>query len=137
MSAVGGLQSPARGGAYQEPIRKPERCVPSPFSDSSVQQWMGPGQEQRARAAPRAVPRCRKQQVEKEDDVKQENDRGEEVVLRKEGYLTPSSPVYFHPPPPESYKPTEQELRKLERGQSSLSPSTLHSYKFKKPLINQ
>ncbi|KAK2829638.1 hypothetical protein Q7C36_017628 [Tachysurus vachellii] len=140
LKQLGGLQSPARGGAYQEPIRKPERCVPSPFSNSSVQQWMGPGQEQRERAGPRAEPRaeprCRKQQVEKQDDVKEENDRDEKVVSRKESYLTPSSPVYFHSPPPESYKPTEQELRKLEREFFLSSLSQPHSVELQEQLLS-
>lgn len=119
---VGGLRSPARGGAYQKPFGKPERCTPTPFSDSPVQQWMGPGQERRERAGLRAEPKFRKQQVGIEEDVKEENDREKEIVLRKESYHAPSSPIYFHSPPPESYKPTEQELRKLERGQSSTMP---------------
>lgn len=128
---VGGLRSPARGGAYQNPLGKPERCVPSPFSDSSVQQWMGPGQENREQAGLSAEPKCHRQRVETLDDVKEENDREDEIVSRKESHLAPPSPL-FPSPRPESHKPTEQELRKLERGR--FFTSTLHLYSFTKPL---
>lgn len=125
VSTVGGLRSPVRGGAYQKPLGKPERCELRPFSDSSVQQWMGPGQESKERTRLTAEPKRYRQRVGKVEEVKEENDTEEEMVLRKESCFAPSPPLYFHSPPPESHKPTEQELRKLERGQSSLSHSTL------------
>ncbi|XP_026772509.3 mitogen-activated protein kinase kinase kinase 14 [Pangasianodon hypophthalmus] len=136
LKQLGGLRSPARGGAYQKPFGKPERCVPSPFSDSSVQQWMGPGQEWREQAGLRAEPKCHRQQVEKVDAVKEENDREEEIVLRKESYFSPSSPLYFHFSPPESYKPTEQELRKLEREFFLSSLSQPHSAELQEQLLS-
>ncbi|KAG7334748.1 hypothetical protein KOW79_001344 [Hemibagrus wyckioides] len=136
LKQLGGLRTPARGGAYQKPFGKPERCVPSPFSDSPVQQWMGPGQERRERAGLRAEPKFRKQQVGKEDDVKEENDREKEIALRKESYHAPSSPIYFHSPPPESYKPTEQELRKLEREFFLSSLSQPHSVELQEQLLS-
>ncbi|XP_060758046.1 mitogen-activated protein kinase kinase kinase 14 [Neoarius graeffei] len=136
LKQLGGLRSPARGGAYQKPIGKPERCVPSHFSDSSVQQWMGPGQEWRERAGLRAEPKCRKQRVEKVDDVKVENDREEEIVLRKESYVSPPSPLYLHSPPHESHKPTEQELRKLEREFFLSSLSQPHSAELQEQLLS-
>uniref|UniRef100_W5UC87 Mitogen-activated protein kinase kinase kinase 14 n=1 Tax=Ictalurus punctatus TaxID=7998 RepID=W5UC87_ICTPU len=135
LKQLGGLRSPARGGAYQNPLGKPERCVPSPFSDSSVQQWMGPGQENREQAGLSAEPKCHRQRVETVDDVKEENDREDEIVSRKESHLAPPSPL-FPSPRPESHKPTEQELRKLEREFFLSSLSQPHSVELQEQLLS-
>ncbi|TSK28041.1 Mitogen-activated protein kinase kinase kinase 14 [Bagarius yarrelli] len=137
LKQLGGLRSPARGGAYQKPIEKPERCVRSPFSDSSVQQWMGPGQERRERAGLKAKTKCSKQEAGKVSEVKEENEKEEEIVLRKESYFAPSTPIYSHSPPPESHpKPTEQELRKLEREFFLSSLSQPHSVELQEQLLS-
>ncbi|KAI5629412.1 mitogen-activated protein kinase kinase kinase 14-like, partial [Silurus asotus] len=136
LKQMGGLRSPARGGAYEKPIEKPERQAPSPVSKSSVQQWMGPGHERRKRAGPKTKPKCNTQHVEKVDDAKEANVREEEIVLRKDSYLAPTSPVYFPSPPHESHKPTEQELRKLEREFFLSSLSQPHSAEKQEELLS-
>ncbi|KAM9456893.1 mitogen-activated protein kinase kinase kinase 14 isoform 2-T4 [Clarias gariepinus] len=136
LKQLGGLRSPVRGGAYQKPLGKPERCELSPFSDSSVQQWMGPGQESRERTRLTAEPKRYRQRVGKVEEVKEENDTEEEMVLRKESCLAPSPPLYFHSPPPESHKPTEQELRKLEREFFLSSLSQPHSAELQEQLLS-
>ncbi|XP_062840843.1 mitogen-activated protein kinase kinase kinase 14 [Trichomycterus rosablanca] len=130
LKELGGLCSPARGGTYQKPAGKPERSEPTLFSQSSVQQWMGPGLEQREGAGLPAVVK-HKGNVE---EVDTEKDKEEEIMKRNKS--PSSSALYIHPPLPDLHKPTEQELRKLERDFFLSSLSQPHSVELQEQLLS-
>ncbi|KAL6476671.1 hypothetical protein MHYP_G00151700 [Metynnis hypsauchen] len=147
LKELGGLRSPARGGAYQKPIEKPERRDPAPFSHSSVQQWMGPGQEWREGAGIKvgSQHKCTNEEKleevvdeEMEQEEEEEEDEAEEDTGRNEGCPPPASALYMHSPSPEPNELTEQELqlRKLERDFFLSSLSQPHSAELQEQLLS-
>ncbi|KAI4878874.1 hypothetical protein NFI96_012500 [Prochilodus magdalenae] len=140
LKALGGLRSPAKGGPYLKPIEKPERRDPTPFSHSSVQQWMGPGQKWREGAGVRTEPEHTSEGKleEAEEEEQKEEDKEDEDIARNEGCPPPASAPYVHSPPPEPNEPTAQELqlRKLERDFFLSSLSQPHSAELQEQLLS-
>ncbi|XP_026885589.2 mitogen-activated protein kinase kinase kinase 14 isoform X1 [Electrophorus electricus] len=122
LEELGGLHSPARGGVYQNPIGRPDRSDPAPFSLSSGQQWMCPGQQRREAACLRSP--CHGTDDREIEEVNDEEDEEEENVERSEGY------------PPLSTEPTEQEFRKLEMDLYVSSLSHLHSVERQEQILS-
>ncbi|XP_072549647.1 mitogen-activated protein kinase kinase kinase 14 [Salminus brasiliensis] len=148
LKQLGGLRSPARGGAYQKPIGKPERRDPAPLSQSSVQQWMGPGQERRegdevtAGLEHKSTSDGEPEEVDDEEEEPEQEGEDEEEeqedVRRNEGCPPQALTLYVHPQNPEPSELTEQELqlRKLERDFFLSSLSQPHSAELQEQLLS-
>lgn len=150
LKQLGGLRSPARGGAYQKPIGKPERSDPAPLSHSSVQQWMGTGQKRREGAEARSeleqksTSEGEPEEVEDEEEEPDEeeddddDDEKQEYVRRNEGCPPQALTLYIHPPNPKHSELTEQELqlRKLEKDFFLNSLSQPHSVELQEQLLS-
>ncbi|XP_007229999.2 mitogen-activated protein kinase kinase kinase 14 [Astyanax mexicanus] len=150
LKQLGGLRSPAKGGAYQKPIEKPERRDAAPLSRSSVQQWMGSEQKRREGAGVREGLENTstsddepEEVVSEEEEPEEEEDDGDEEqedrINRRNKRCPPqASTLYIHPPNPEPSELTEQELqlRKLERDFFLSSLSQPHSAELQEQLLS-